>query len=128
MTNDQFLIVSYFTIAVISAALGLFVYAYLRRSFGSFVDSGGTSRLAIILKRLFPFGLVFPALLGFLSVSYYSCDVDTYGKIVRSRKYLLEKNQQQLSCTLFSLVVAILLWDLVLVFIQKYAQRRGKAS
>jgi hypothetical protein len=126
MTNEQYLIVSYFTSAVVSLALGTLVYFYLRRSFGEFADAASGRRLGTILKRLFPFGLLFPTLMGFISVSYASCNHTTYEKIVQSRQYLVEKNQEQLSSALYSLVVAILVWDLVLILVEKYSPNSEK--
>jgi len=128
MNNEQYLSVSYFACAVVSVALGLVAYFYLRRSFCALADSASGERFSTMLKRLFPFGLVLPALLGFFSVSYASCDRTTYEKIVQSRRYLVEKNQEQLSSTLFSLVVAILFWDLLLILVQKYSQCGSRRS
>ena len=128
MTNERYLIVSYFAGAAVSLAVGTLVYVYLRRSFGEVADAVSGRRFSTILKRLFPFGMVFPAFLGFISVSYLSCNHDTYTKVVQSRDYLLQKNQEQLSMTLFSLVVAILVWDQILVFVRKFAEKaRGKS-
>ncbi|MGB8494903.1 MAG: hypothetical protein WCE53_10930 [Candidatus Acidiferrum sp.] len=125
MTNEQYLIASYFACAAISVALGTLVYFYLRRSFGELAETASERRFPAILKKLFPFGLVFPALMGFISVSYSSCNHDTYEKIVQNREYLVEKNQEQLSSILFSLLIAILVWNLVLVLVQKLASNGG---
>ena len=121
MTNEQYLGASYFAGAAISIALGALVYFYLRRSFCEIAEASSGKRFPAILKRLFPFGLILPALLGFISVSYSSCNHETYEKIVQDRKYLVEKNHEQLSSILFSLLIAILVWNLVLILVQKYA-------
>ncbi|HKM67722.1 MAG TPA: hypothetical protein VJX70_11190 [Candidatus Acidoferrum sp.] len=126
MTNEQYLIASYFASAAISVALGTLVYFCLRRSFGEIAETASGKEFPAILKKLFPFGLVFPALMGFISVSYSSCNHETYEKIVQNRQYLVEKNQEQLSSTLLSLVIAILVWNLILVLVQKYATNGGK--
>lgn len=47
------------------------------------------------------------------------------GKIVKSKDYLVQKNHEQVAATLSALVIAILFWDLVLVFVQKYAVAHG---
>jgi len=125
MTNEQYLIASYFASAAISVALGTLVYFYLRRSFGELVRTGSGKKFPGILKKLFPFGLVFPAVMGFISVSYSSCNHETYEKIVQNRGYLMEKNQEQLSAMLLSLIIAILVWTLVFVLVQKYARIGG---
>ena len=126
MTNEQYLNASYFASAAVSITLGTLLYFYLRRSFGEIAETASERDLPAILKKLFPYGLVFPALMGFISVTYSSCNHETYEKIVQNREYLVEKNQEQLSSTLLSLVIAILAWNVVLVLVQKYAVNGGK--
>jgi len=128
MTNERYLIASYFVCAALSAALGTLAYFFLRRPFSSVAAAASGKRLPSILKRLFPCGLVLPALLGFVSVSYWSCNRTTYEKIVESRSYLVEKNLGQISSVLFFLVVAVLFWDVVVLLIQKYAQNGRNQS
>jgi hypothetical protein len=126
MSNEHYLIVSYFASAAISVALGTLVYFFLRRSFGSLAETASGRRFPDVLKRLFPWGLIFPALMGFVSVSYSSCNHETYEKIVQHREYLIQKNQEQLSKVLLFLVIAILVWNLVLVLVQKLAANGRK--
>ena len=128
MTNERYLIVSYFICAALSAALGTLAYLFLRRPLASIVDSASGRHLASTLKRLLPFGLLFPALLGFVSVSYSSCERTTYEEIVQSRGYLVEKNQEQISSILLSILVAVLIWDVVIFLILKFAQSGEKES
>ena len=128
MTNEHYLIAFYFASAAVAVALGTLVHFYLRHSFGEIAETASGRRFPAILKKLFPFGLIFPALLGFISVSYSSCNHETYAKIVQSREYLVEKNREQLSSILFSLLIAILVWNLVLVFVQKFASNGGKRA
>jgi H+/Cl- antiporter ClcA len=122
LTNEQYLIVSYFVCAVLSVAAGLLVYLYLRRPFAGVADAASRKNLPSILKRLFPCGLIFPALLGFLSVSYQGCG-KSYADIVASRGYLVAKNQEQLSAILFYVVVAILFWNLIALLILRSVQK-----
>ncbi|HKM79961.1 MAG TPA: hypothetical protein VJY15_03245 [Candidatus Acidoferrum sp.] len=126
MTNEQYMIASYFASAAVSVALGTLVYFYLRRPFEELAETAPGRSFPAILKKLFPFGLVFPALMGFISVSYSSCNHETYEKIVQNRQYLVEKNQEQLSKMLLSLIIAILVWNLVLVLVQKFAPNGEK--
>lgn len=62
--------------------------------------------------------------MGFLSVSYKGCSRTTYSEIVESRSYLIVKNQEQLSSMLLFLLIAVLFWNLIVLFILRYAQRR----
>ena len=128
MTNDKYLIVSYFISSALSIVLGTLVYLFLRRPFAGIVDATPSKHLRSILKRLFPVGLLFPALLGFVSVSYQSCGRHTYAEIVESRHYLVEKNQEQISSTLLSIVVAVLVWDAVILLLTKLAQRESNSQ
>jgi branched-subunit amino acid transport protein AzlD len=128
MTNDTYLVVSYVVCAALSIALGTLVYLFLRRPFAVVADAAPRKNLLSILKRLFPIGLLFPALLGFVSVSYQSCDRQTYAKIVESRSYLVQKNQEQISSTLLSIVVAVLVWDVVILLLAKLAQRDSNSQ
>ncbi|HEX2711020.1 MAG TPA: hypothetical protein VHM88_02190 [Candidatus Acidoferrales bacterium] len=128
MTIERYLIVSYFVCAALSVAVGTLVFFLLRRPFGGVADAVSGKHFPSTLKRLFPLGLVLPALLGFLSVSYWSCQQKTYEKIVQSRRYLVGKNQEQISSTLLSILVAVLFWDVVALLILKYAQSDRKGS
>ena len=121
MTNEHYLIVSYFVCALFSLAAGMLVYLYLRRPFAAVAESAPGKHLPAILKRLFPCGLLFPALLGFLSVSYQGCG-KSYADIVASRGYLLLKNQEQISAILFYVVVAVLFWNLIALLILRSAR------
>jgi hypothetical protein len=124
MTNERYLIVSYFLIATLSVGLGTAVYLFLRRSFGEVADATSGKRLSAILKRLLPCGLLLPALLGFVSVSYRGCERTTYEKIVESRSYLVQKNQEQLSSVLLYALVAVLFWDVIVLIALRVAQNR----
>ncbi len=121
MTNEQYLIVSYFVCAALSVAAGVLVYLYLRRPFAGVADAASGKHLPTILKRLLPCGLVFPALLGFLSVSYESCN-STYSGIVADRSLLVAKNHEQISAILFCIVIAVIFWNLIAILILRSAQ------
>jgi hypothetical protein len=117
---------SYFVCAVLSVAAALLVYLYLRRSFASVAESASGKHLPTLLKRLFPCGLIFPALLGFLSVSYYDGCSSTYEGIVANRELLVAKNHQQISAILFYVVVAVLVWNFIALLILRSSQRGNK--
>jgi hypothetical protein len=125
MTNERYLIVSYFVCAALSIALGLLAYLYLRRPFAGLADAAPGRSLPTMLKRLFPCGFVLPALLGFVTVSYRSCDRTTYTEIVASRGYLIEKNQEQISSILLYILAAVVFWNLVALLILRFAHDGG---
>jgi hypothetical protein len=128
MTNERYLIASYFVCAALSIALGILVYFFLRRPFASVADAASGKRLPSMLKRLLPWGLVFPALLGFVSVSYQGCTRTTYAEIVETRGYLVQKNQEQISSVLLSILAAVLFWDVVVLLILRYAKDSRNGS
>ena len=114
MTNEQYLIVSYFVVACACLALGLATYAFLHRSFAALSTTAPGGRLGRVLKRLFLLGIVLPAMAGFLSVSFRTCDVRTYPDIVANRSYLITKNLEQLGASLSYIAIAILLWGFLI--------------
>lgn len=116
MTNDQFLIVSYFAVAVLAIALGAGAWLCLRQPFGGVTEAVSKKELSLVLKRLFPAGLVLPAFLGFVSVSYEGCNLN-YELVVRTRWYLVRKSQEQISSILLWTVAAVLVWDLILLLL-----------
>jgi hypothetical protein len=128
MTNERYLIASYFAGAALSAGLGTMVYLFLRRSFGGVADAASGKRLSSMLKRLLPWGLLFPALLGFVTVSYQGCGRTTYEEIIQNRSYLVEKNQEQISSVLLYILVAVVFWDVIVLLILKYAQNGRNES
>ena len=129
MTNERYLIVSYFLIAALSVGLGILVYLYLRRPFNIVSDSARGKRLPSMLKKLFPIGLLFPAVLGFTSVAYRGCvDHRTYEAIVQDRSYLIQKNQEQISSAMLYVLGAVLVWDVIVLLTLRFAQSRTDGS
>jgi hypothetical protein len=127
MTNERYLIVSYFVCATLAIALGLLAYLYLRRPFAGVAAAAPGRGLPAMLKRLFPCGLVLPALLGFVSVSYRSCDRSTYAEIVASRGYLVAKNQEQIASILLYILAAVVFWNLAALLILRVSCDGGEA-
>jgi hypothetical protein len=114
MTNEQYLVVSYFTAGLLSFAFAFATYLLLRHSFIA-VTQAVRGKLSIILRRLFFIGIILPALGGFFSVSFRSCSKETYVRIIADRSYLVAKNQEQLSTSLSYIVIALLLWGLIIL-------------
>jgi hypothetical protein len=125
MTNERYLIASYFAGAALSAGLGSMVYLFLRHPFGGVADAASGKGLTSMLKRLLHWGLLLPALLGFVSVSYQGCGRHSYEEIVQDRSYLVEKNQEQISSVLIYILVAIVFWDVIVLLVLKHAQNSG---
>ena len=127
MTNERYLILSYFVVAALAVAVAWVTWLYLRRSFRGITQSLSEGNFSRILKALFPAGLFLPALLGFVSVSYYGCGM-SYEKIVKDRSYLIHKNQEQISSILLWIAGALLFWDLVIVLALRFARTSSPPS
>jgi hypothetical protein len=62
---------------------------------------------------LFLVGIILPALFGFFSVTFRSCNKETYEAIIADQAYLLAKSQEQLSAALAHIAIALLVWGLI---------------
>jgi hypothetical protein len=123
MTNEQYLIVSYFSVAVIAMVIGFAAYFWLRAPLHEVAAALPWKAFRELLSRLFPVAIVLPALLGFVSVSYRGCNRQEYEKIVAERSYLVSKSQQQISASLTHVVWAVFAWC-ALIAILLAAKRR----
>lgn len=128
MTNDQYLVVSYFVTAAFSLVIGLCAFFWLRAPLRSFCSALPWKGLRRLLANVFPAGLVLPALLGFLSVSYFGCDKDSYEKIVASRDYLEQKNLEQLAASFAYVFYAACVWSVILAIALWAKKRMGTAA
>jgi hypothetical protein len=123
MTNEQYLVVSYFCVAAISVAIGFSAFLWLKKSFAEVASAMPWKALRGVLVRLFPVGIVFSSLLGFLTVTYVGCQADTYQKVVASRGYLEGKNAEQISASLTHIMWAVFAWGLLLAILLAVKQR-----
>jgi len=114
MTNEQYLVVSYFAVGLLAFAFAFATYLFLRHSFIA-VTQAVSGKLSIILRRLFFISIILPALVGFFSVSFRGCSRTTYDQIIADRSYLVAKNQEQLSTSLSYIVIALLLWGIIIL-------------
>jgi hypothetical protein len=125
MTNDRYLIISYFAVAALAIAFGGATWFFLRRPFGGIVQALSNGNLSRLIRVMFPAGLFFPALLGFFAVSYRGCG-KPYDEIVKDRAYLIQKNHEQLSSILLWIAAALLFWDLVILLALKFARANDR--
>jgi hypothetical protein len=111
--NEQYLIVSYVVVGAICVGLAVATYVLLRRSFGALSAVAPGGHLGRILRRVFLIGIILPALFGFFSVTFRSCDKGTYEAIIEDQAYLVAKNQEQLSAVLSHIAIALLVWGVI---------------
>ncbi len=125
MSNEQYLIVSYFVVGLACVGLGCATFAILRRSLAALASAAPGGGLGWVFRKLFLPGLVLASLTGFFSVAFRSCTRDTYQEIIAERSYLVAKNHEQLSAALSHLAWALLVWGLILAVA---AGRKKKTS
>lgn len=127
MTNEQHLIFSYFSAILIAGGIGVAAYLVLRRSLIEITRMRPKRPLFHIVRRLFPIGIVLPAIAGAFSVSFPGCDT-TYRMLLENRALLLARNQEQVSTSFFYTVVALLACGFVVLGVLIASRRRSQGS
>jgi hypothetical protein len=131
MTNEQYLIISYFCVALFSLAIGLGAYLWLRAPFHAVVNAFSWKAVRKLLVRIFPMGIIFPALMGFISVKYIGCEAKDYAHVVAQRSYLVGRNQEQISASFKYVTWAVLTWCAlvaILLAVKRHADSRSETS
>ncbi len=114
MSNEHYLIVSYFLVAFVSLCLGAVAYRALRTPFAAIAELvAGTS--STILKRALAVSMTMAAVLGFLGVSYTQKGCMNYEHVVKNRDYLVQLNREQLQGTGNWIVYAVFTWCVVVL-------------
>ncbi|MGC1415602.1 MAG: hypothetical protein WA817_09990 [Candidatus Acidiferrum sp.] len=126
MTNEQYLIVSYFCVALLSLAIGFGAYAWLRAPFHAVAKALPWKAVRELLVRLFPMGILLPALMGFITVRYIGCDVKNYAQVIARRPYLVSKNQEQISASLTYVIWAVCAWCAVVAILLAVKRRSDR--
>ncbi|HXY78629.1 MAG TPA: hypothetical protein VEH47_07425 [Candidatus Acidoferrales bacterium] len=127
MSNERYLVVSYFFVGLVSLSLGVAAYHLLRRPFAVLAEAVAGKVRSALLKRTLALSIIMAALLGFFSVSYTSCDM-TYEQIVKDRDYVMQKNREQLQGAGNWIAYAVLAWGVVVVIGLAALRRREESS
>jgi HAMP domain-containing protein len=110
MSNDEYLVVSYWAMAALSAVAGCAAWVWLRNPMERLAGAVRRDLLPMV-RRIFPAGLVLPAIAGFCSVSYRGCVSHTdFASIVADRSYLVAKTHEQAQQAVAYLKWAVLVW------------------
>ena len=125
MTNEHYLIVSYFVVGLVSLGLGVAVYRVLRRPFAEIAEAVAGRFGSTILKRALAVSMTVAAVIGFLSVSYTQRGCESYEEVVKDRSYLVQVNQQQLQGASNWVVYAVFAWGVVVVICLVVLRRKA---
>ncbi len=113
MTNETYLVVSYFAAAgggaVLAGGTALVLRGPLREAVANLL-----APVAALLRRALPAWLVLVALFAFLSVSYIDCEHPTYESVVADRAHLVAKSHEQVRSVLGLTAVGVLAYSLAL--------------
>jgi hypothetical protein len=115
VSNEHYLIVSYFLVGLVSLCLGIAVYRVLRTPFAAIAEAATGRLRSRVLTRALGVFMTLAAVLGFLSVSYTERGCMSYEAVVKNRDYLVQINQQQLQKTSNWIVAAVFLWCIVVL-------------
>lgn len=115
MSNEHYLIVSYFLVGAVSLCLGIAVYRVLRTPFAAIAEAAAGRLRSRVLTRALGVSMTLAAVLGFLSVSYTEKSCMSYEAVVKNRDYLVQINRQQLQKTSDGIVEAVFFWCVVVL-------------
>jgi hypothetical protein len=125
MSNETYLIVSNLAAGLLCFLFAWGACVWLRRSVNGIAEAVPQKKWGDLLRRSFPVSLILFVLSSFLSVSYYGgCSRRPYETIVNDLDYITQVNQQQLSKSLDSIVVAVGIWGAI-ILLGLVAIRRG---
>ena len=128
MSNEAYLIASYFGAVVLCLSLGLAAYLWLRPPLQDAADSLPQKNWSRIIRRAFPLSTILFVLSGCFSVSYYGCEQKKYNEILNDRSYITKKNAEQLSKALEGVIWSVGLWSVILAVALRVSRRRGSAE
>jgi MFS family permease len=114
MSNERYLIVSYFAFAALCFGLGLLVYYILRKPFERVADSIVGNPRQTWLKRTMVLSMTAASVLGFLGVSYNQHGCTQYEQVIKERAYLVDRNIEQVQNATSWIVWTLLLWCVVI--------------
>jgi len=115
VTNEAYLVVSYFAAAAAGAGLAAATAAGLARPNSLATAGKARDSLGRILRRAFPAWLILAVAMGFASVTYFDCQHTNYTTITGDYNHLVRKTLEQASTMSYYLAAAIVAYGFVLV-------------
>ena len=127
MSDDHYLIASYFLTGCVCIFIGLAAYLWLRRPIGQITAAPNRS-LGAALRRFFPASSLLIVVAAFASVSYYSCGSRNYATIVSDRHYIRSMELAQVRETFLWLSVLMIFWGFEILMYLRGVRRRETAE
>ena len=124
MSNERYLIISYFVLAVVCLALGVFVRQILRKPFAAVVDATVGTRSHLVKKAL-TVTLTVAGVLGFLGYSYNQKGCISYEQVIQNRQTLVDANVHQVQGASYWIALTVIAWGVVVVIFLKALQKRN---
>ena len=125
MSNDSYLIASYFSFLALTLAMGFAVCLVLRRPVERFAEAvvGAHSRT---IRGILSSTMLLAAMAGFFGISYTNtgCGNLKYEDVVKDRSYLHETNRKQVHNSANWLLGVIVVWSVAGLVIVIVAQKR----
>lgn len=115
MSNETYLIVSYFAVGMLCLGLALAASRWLRRPAEGIADSLPHESWKKFIRRAFPLSTVLFVLSSCLSVDYYGCGMKNYQGILADRSYIVARNAEQISKALQAIIWSVGVWSIILV-------------
>ena len=128
MSNEQYLIVSYFGFAAVCFGLGLLLYSILRKPFGSMADAIVGKAGSRLLKKALVVSMTMASVVGFLGVSYNGQGCVKYEDVIKDRGALEYHNIEQVQASMNWMVWTVLAWGVLVVIGLRAARKKGPSD
>ena len=115
MTNVQYLHLSYFAAVAGGLAVAALILAILAGPNREATTGPVLLPFGRFLRRILPSWLLLAVILGFISVTYFDCNHETYDQIVADRGHLIDTSQEQTVSMSVALAVAVTCYAVALV-------------
>ena len=127
MSDERYLIVTYFLTGCVSLLIGLAAFLWLRRPIGQ-IAVVRYRALGEVIHRFFPASTLLIAVAAFASVSYYACGTRDYHQIVSDRPYIRSMERAQISASFEWLAWLAIFWGVVILLYLLAIRRRDAAE
>lgn len=127
MSNERYLIVSYFFFAVVCPGMGVLAYLVLRRPFERIAEDTLGNR-SPVLTRVLAVSMTAAGALGFLGLSYNQKGCTSYEQVVGNRYFLVQANVEQVQGAADWIVWTLLAWGVVVVICLSALRKRKAAE